>query len=229
MKYFLIIFLVSTSIFASESELVSTMKIGCEKQKSAIGCYNYANFLIKQGDNNLADKYFDKGCKLGNKSSCRKEVWEFSREPASIEGEHKSFHQGENKNAKYRDIRKLFKIQKTEEMTKQMIGQLIQAIAEKVPADKKQQFAEIIKNEVNFSELTELMIPIYDRHFTHVEIKEILFFYETPSGEKLITSQPKIMQDSIGAIQQWSNKSFAKIDELLKPEQRMPSSTKNDQ
>jgi hypothetical protein len=51
------------------------MKLGCEKQKMAIGCYHYANLLIKNGHESLANKFFEKGCKLGNRSACSKERW----------------------------------------------------------------------------------------------------------------------------------------------------------
>jgi hypothetical protein len=70
-----IVLLFSSLLFGSESEMMRSMKLGCEKQKMAVGCYHYANLLIKNGNESLANKYFEKGCKLGNSSACSKERW----------------------------------------------------------------------------------------------------------------------------------------------------------
>ena len=79
-------FLFSSLLFGSESELMRSMKLGCEKQKLAIGCYHYANLLIKNGNESLANKFFEKGCKLGNSSACSKERWKFApiQPPAEV-------------------------------------------------------------------------------------------------------------------------------------------------
>lgn len=51
--------------------------------------------------------------------------------------------------------------------------------------------------------LTEMVIPIYDRHFTHEELRGIIAFYETPAGRKAITVLPQVMQESMLAGQRW--------------------------
>ena len=82
-NFIVITLLFLTNIFASESEALRAMRLGCDRQKVALGCYNYANLLIQKDEKNLAEKYFDKGCKLGNSSSCDKKTWEADREPTS--------------------------------------------------------------------------------------------------------------------------------------------------
>jgi hypothetical protein len=39
------------------------------------------------------------------------------------------------------------------------------------------------------------MIPIYDKHFTHDEIKGLQAFYATPLGKKLLDKTPELSQD----------------------------------
>lgn len=77
MPLILLLTLFSAFSFASEeTEALRAVRLGCDKQKVALGCYNYANFLLKSGDSSAADSYFEKGCGLGHEPSCKKEEWE---------------------------------------------------------------------------------------------------------------------------------------------------------
>lgn len=77
MPLILLLAIVSTFSFASEeTEALRAVRLGCDKQKVALGCYHYANFLLKAGDSSAADSYFEKGCGLGHEPSCKKEAWE---------------------------------------------------------------------------------------------------------------------------------------------------------
>ena len=53
-----------------ESELHRNMKLGCDHSKLGRACFNYANLVDRKGDDEMAAKYFKKGCKLGHKDSC---------------------------------------------------------------------------------------------------------------------------------------------------------------
>lgn len=70
----------SLTSFASEAEVESEflkgMRLGCEKQKIALGCYNYANLLINRNRQDEAKKYFKLGCDGGHEKACRQESWE---------------------------------------------------------------------------------------------------------------------------------------------------------
>jgi uncharacterized protein len=52
-------------------------------------------------------------------------------------------------------------------------------------------------------ELVELIVPVYDRHFTTDELRQLVAFYETTLGQKLLAAQPAIARESIEAGQQW--------------------------
>ena len=52
--------------------------------------------------------------------------------------------------------------------------------------------------------LTDQVVPIYDRYFTHQEIQELLAFYRTPLGQKTIAVLPQVVNDSILAGQRWA-------------------------
>jgi len=87
---YLIVILLSVPIYAQESEALHAMKLGCEKGKSSIGCYHYANLLIRNGKESEASEVFKKACQLGHKPSCDEEKWESlesKRESGPIEPE----------------------------------------------------------------------------------------------------------------------------------------------
>lgn len=77
MKIYVLMALMSFSLFAQEeeSEALRSMRLSCEKQKVGLGCFNYANMLIRIEKNDMADKYFEIGCKLDHSPSCKKEKW----------------------------------------------------------------------------------------------------------------------------------------------------------
>jgi hypothetical protein len=57
--------------------------------------------------------------------------------------------------------------------------------------------------------LTELMTEVatlYASYFTEKEIKEILAFYKSPVGKKMITAEPKALDKSMSFAQDWAVK-----------------------
>ena len=53
------------------------------------------------------------------------------------------------------------------------------------------------------SRLTELLVPINAAHFTRPELEQLVRFYRTPLGQRLIKALPLIMQESVQAGQTW--------------------------
>jgi hypothetical protein len=51
--------------------------------------------------------------------------------------------------------------------------------------------------------LIDRQVPIYSAHFTHAEIKQLITFYSSPIGHKMVTESNTLMRDSINASQQW--------------------------
>jgi hypothetical protein len=68
------------------------------------------------------------------------------------------------------------------------------------------------------SELGALLIPIYDRHFTADELRELLAFYRTPIGHKLLAEQPAIAQEAMAAGQQWGQRLGIEIGQKMAAE-----------
>lgn len=82
--------------------------------------------------------------------------------------------------------------------------------------DVPEDFWEDLKKEMNPDVLVNLIIPIYDKHYTELDIQQLTAFYQTPIGKKVISSTPLIMQESFEAGQSWGQKIGAKVIENLK-------------
>ena len=52
--------------------------------------------------------------------------------------------------------------------------------------------------------LTALMAQVYARNFTTAELNDLMAFYKTPTGQKLLQSMPVITQQSLAAGQQFA-------------------------
>ncbi len=81
-------------------------------------------------------------------------------------------------------------------------------------------FGELYKKRVNFAEvLDEVYLPLYDKYFTVSELKDLVAFYKSTTGQKAIKIMPQLMQESM----QKSNdllvpKIRTLVDELLQEE-----------
>jgi hypothetical protein len=122
-----------------------------------------------------------------------------------------------DRQAKVADIRKLVSMTGEGELGVQIISQMIDSYRTTMP-DVPSKFWDNFMREVNSQELVELIVPIYDRHFTHQEIKELIAFYQSPLGVKLIQKMPAITQESFQAGQQWGQKLGERVMEKLQRE-----------
>ncbi|HET9317749.1 MAG TPA: DUF2059 domain-containing protein, partial [Vicinamibacteria bacterium] len=64
-------------------------------------------------------------------------------------------------------------------------------------------------------ELVELIAAIWDRHFTHDEIRGLIAFYESPLGVRLREMQPVLLQESLFAGEEWGRRAIERLQEKL--------------
>jgi uncharacterized protein len=124
-------------------------------------------------------------------------------------------------------ITELFTAMEADKMAQQvadvMLGQmephLMRALAQSIPdgarlsAAEREQFQqrmaesttriwrrlrELLPQRVRFSEVMEqIFFPLYDKHFTETELKELVAFYKSPTGKKFISVVPQLTQESM--------------------------------
>jgi len=56
------------------------------------------------------------------------------------------------------------------------------------------------------SEINDEVARLYATNFTEQELKDILTFYQSPAGKKLLNTQPKVIDSSMTFAQNWANK-----------------------
>jgi hypothetical protein len=67
-------------------------------------------------------------------------------------------------------------------------------------------------------ELESLIVPIYDRHFTTDELRQLLAFYRSPIGQKMLTEQPAIARDAMDAGRVWGQQLGMEIGQQMAAE-----------
>ena len=75
---------------------------------------------------------------------------------------------------------------------------------------------------VDYNELVQKLVPVYSKHFTEQEIVDLLNFYNTSTGKKMIDKMPVILQESMEKKRKWG------IELAQKIEKEIPVSTKSE-
>ena len=71
-------------------------------------------------------------------------------------------------------------------------------------------------SQFNAEDLITLIIPIYDKYYTEKDLDQLIVFYKSPLGQKLIATMPGVMKDSMEAGQRWGKGISEKILRKLK-------------
>ena len=74
---------------------------------------------------------------------------------------------------------------------------------------------EFIK-EVDPQALVNLVIPVYEKNFSDEDIVQLIAFYQTPLGKKVVEKMPAIMQESMQIGAAWGKQITEKVMEKLK-------------
>ncbi len=73
--------------------------------------------------------------------------------------------------------------------------------------------------EMHVDEFVDVSISIYQNHLTKSDIDEIIKFYSSPVGQKLLREQPQMMQESMKAAGEIQQKRMESISQKM--DQRM--------
>jgi hypothetical protein len=56
---------------------------------------------------------------------------------------------------------------------------------------------EELKKVLNLDDVLEQLVPVYDQYFTEQDLRELIMFYESPLGQKVLKTAPLILKDSM--------------------------------
>ncbi len=83
-----------------------------------------------------------------------------------------------------------------------------------VAADLRTQLAP------RLSEVTDEIARLYAINFTEPELKQLLAFYKSPLGVKLVKDQPIIAESSVRFAQDWANKLSEQVVPMIRAEMK---------
>ena len=78
----------------------------------------------------------------------------------------------------------------------------------------KEEEREEFTNDVMGS-LIELLVPIYQKHFSVEDLKDAIQMYKTPIGKKISEKTPIIAQETMQASMQWGMELSQKMQKYL--------------
>lgn len=121
-------------------------------------------------------------------------------------------------NTKEADIKQLFDLM----YGNQLVETIIVAMTEAMQLDAGPMKSEVIDSMrvlllENAPVLRDSVAAIYDRMYTAQEIKEMLKFYQTPIGKRMIETQGELFQQSMAFGRSWAQSQSEEIKIRLKP------------
>ena len=67
-------------------------------------------------------------------------------------------------------------------------------------------FVDKFHSQADAQQVLELVVPIYDKHFSDEEIRGLIKFYETPLGQKAVSVLPQVSNEAREAGKTWGGK-----------------------
>ena len=107
--------------------------------------------------------------------------------------------------AEQENIKRLLALSHVDLIVKDIVTETMKKLEFSFPQvapDEIQAFMEQIDTD---RAAEDILVPIYETHFSPSEIEELVKFYESPVGKKLMDLQPQIMQEAIDAINPWGD------------------------
>ena len=108
------------------------------------------------------------------------------------------------KSSKDQKIRQLLEITGAAKLGGQVVQQMFPSLRQMAPQVPANVWDDLEKEmEKRVPEMADIIVPIYDKHFTESDIDGLIAFYRTPVGKKFIKELPSITQESMTAGQRW--------------------------
>jgi uncharacterized protein len=124
--------------------------------------------------------------------------------------------------------RELVVVMRTTDQVKQILPSMVQVLrpaAVRAGPQAEKNFDALVPPllddmKARATELTEQIAVIYARNFTAEEMREMMAFYRTSVGQKLLEKMPAVTQESAAAGQAWGAKIGAEVQSRMTEELR---------
>jgi len=112
--------------------------------------------------------------------------------------------------AKRADIRALQKTLGLERLMGTMLEQLMSSQIENmrkmrpdIPPEFWERFEKEVRVQFKTEDLLELLVPIYERHYSHEDIRAMLTFFNSPAGQHFVQAGPEVQREAMEAGRRW--------------------------
>ncbi|GGA75575.1 hypothetical protein GCM10008015_15260 [Flavobacterium palustre] len=112
-------------------------------------------------------------------------------------------------------IKQLLELTGSGKMAIQMMNQMIASL-KTTHSKAGDEFWENFKKEIKAEDIENMIIPIYDKHYTESDIDQLIAFYNSSIGKKMIATMPQVMQESVIVGQNWAKQIIEKSQAKLK-------------
>ncbi|MFB6351962.1 MAG: DUF2059 domain-containing protein [Bradymonadaceae bacterium] len=116
--------------------------------------------------------------------------------------------------AKREDIRRLLKITGTPKLGLRIARRIIENMKRSYP-DVPDKFWAEFEDELSEDAFISIIVPIYEKQFTHEDVKKLIEFYKTDVGQKYVEKLPTLTEKSMQAGRNWGRKLGQKIVDKL--------------
>jgi hypothetical protein len=122
--------------------------------------------------------------------------------------------------------------QNMDQMTAQMLASSGLDVAKDPQIQKDmQEMNALVRAEMSWDKLEEPLIALYGNVFSEAELQDIIEFYQSPAGQKMLKRQPELIQGTMVMMQQQMQNLMPKIKALTEKQHaaRKAAQQKNSQ
>lgn len=122
--------------------------------------------------------------------------------------------------------------QNMDQMTAQMLASSGLDVAKDPQVQKDmQEMNALVRTEMSWDKLEEPLIALYGNVFSEAELQDIIEFYQSPAGQKMLKRQPELIQGTMVMMQQQMQNLMPKIKALTEKQHaaRKAAQQKNSQ
>ncbi len=109
------------------------------------------------------------------------------------------------------DVERYFQVVRSHDMMKKLMGSMTQTMhqmmheqylkhKDELPADYESKMTAMMDDmfaNMPMDEMMQAMVPAYQKHFTKGDMDNLVAFYSTPTGEKVLHELPAIMAEAM--------------------------------
>lgn len=130
------------------------------------------------------------------------------------------------------DIQRYFDVMHSKEMMAKMVDAMNKPMhqliheqylkdKDKLPPDFEVRIAKIMNDTMKtfpWAEMLDAMVPVYQKHLTKRDVDELVAFYSTPTGQKLLRELPEITAEAMQSAMPLLKKNIEAMNQRVQEE-----------